>query len=76
MGGHRRARRHPTDTAVIADLPLAVFALGTNPRETDKRGKGRADVTLDIRGTTVAPGQWIAADADGVVVADPGLALG
>lgn len=63
------------DTAEIATMPLAVFALGTNPRKTDKRGEGHAGAVLEINGVTVAPGQWIAADADGVVVATPGLPL-
>ncbi len=63
------------DSAAIATLPVAVFALGTNPRKTDKRGEGRSGAALEINGVTIAPGQWIAADSDGVVVAAAGLAL-
>lgn len=44
------------DSAVIAQMPIAVFALGTNPRKTDKRGEGRAEVTLEINGVAIVPG--------------------
>ena len=62
------------DSAVIAKLDLGVKALGRCPRKTEKLGDGRRDVPLEIAGIAVAPGQWLYADADGVIVA--GAALG
>jgi len=56
------------DSAQIATLALGVKALGTCPRKTDKRGQGVRDVPLEIAGVAVHPGDWLYADADGVVV--------
>ena len=62
------------DSQAIAALDLGVKALGTCPRKTDKRGQGLRDVELAFGGLVSAPGQWLAADADGVVLADRPLA--
>lgn len=62
------------DSQAIAALDLGVKALGTCPRKTDKRGQGLRDVELVFGGLVIAPGQWLAADADGVVLADRPLA--
>ncbi|MBB5207581.1 regulator of ribonuclease activity A [Chiayiivirga flava] len=65
------------DSGVIAGLALGVKALGVCPRKTEKLGDGRRDVVVEIGGVAIAPGQWLCADADGVVVMDrqPGAAL-
>ena len=56
------------DTEAIGRLDLGVKALGTCPRKTDKRGQGLRDVPLQFGGLVIAPGQWIYADEDGVVL--------
>ena len=56
------------DSGVIATLDLGVKALGVCPRKTEKLGDGRRDVVVEIGGVMIAPGQWLCADADGVVV--------
>lgn len=56
------------DSGVIATMDLGVKALGTCPRKTEKLGDGRRDVVVEIGGVTITPGQWLCADADGVVV--------
>ncbi|MFA5589089.1 MAG: ribonuclease E activity regulator RraA [Lysobacteraceae bacterium] len=61
------------DSAAIATMDLGVKALGRCPRKTEKLGDGRRDVTLEIAGVTVQPGQWLYADADGVIVSDTAL---
>ncbi len=61
------------DTQALRDLPLAVKALGTCPRKTDKRGLGERDVVVEFGGVVFTPGQWLYADCDGVVVADGAL---
>ena len=55
-------------------MDLGVKALGTVPLKTDKRGQGVRDVPVVFGGVTLRPGDWLAADADGVVVADHALA--
>lgn len=61
------------DSAAIAQLDLGVKALGRCPRKTEKIGDGRRDVPLEIAGIPVRPGQWLYADADGVIVSDTAL---
>ena len=61
------------DSAMIATLDLGVKALGRCPRKTEKLGDGLRDVPLEIAGIAVRPGQWLYADADGVVISDGAL---
>ncbi len=56
------------DSAVIATLDIGVKALGRCPRKTEKLGDGHRDVPLEIAGIAVRPGQWLYADADGIIV--------
>ncbi len=58
------------DAATLATIDLAIHALGTDPRRTDKHGLGDRDVEVAFAGATVRPGDWVCADADGVLVAD------
>ncbi|MGJ4729752.1 ribonuclease E activity regulator RraA [Luteimonas sp. SDU101] len=58
------------DSGAIATLDLGVKALGTCPRKTDKLGQGLRDVPLAFGGVVIVPGQWLVADADGVVIVD------
>lgn len=62
------------DSAAIGRLPLCVKALGTCPMKTDKRGQGLRDVPLRFGGVEIRPGDWLAADEDGVVIAGEALA--
>jgi regulator of ribonuclease activity A len=57
------------DSAAIARMPLGVKALGTCPLKTDKRGEGQRDLTVRFGDATFRPGEWLYADADGVIVA-------
>jgi regulator of ribonuclease activity A len=56
------------DSAVLATLPFGVKALGTVPRKTERRGAGERDVALQLDGIEVQPGDWLYADADGVLL--------
>lgn len=58
------------DSEAIAALDLGVKALGRCPRKTEKLGDGRRDVPIVLGGVEIRPGQWLCADADGVIVAD------
>jgi 4-hydroxy-4-methyl-2-oxoglutarate aldolase len=56
------------DAEALADLPVAVFARGTSPVTRRGPGAGRSMVPVELGGVEVNPGDWIVADADGVVV--------
>jgi regulator of ribonuclease activity A len=47
---------------------LAVLALALVPMAGERRGEGQADTPVTVAGVTVHPGDWLVADADGVVV--------
>lgn len=59
------------DSAVLAQLPLGIKALGTNPRKSAKDGKGEVDVPVSFGGITFEPGDMLYSDADGVALLPP-----
>ena len=56
------------DSDAISQMPLGVKALGTCPRKTVKRNEGERDVLVRFGGVTFRPGEFVYADADGIVV--------
>ena len=56
------------DVAELAPLALGILALASMPMPPDKRGEGQSDVPVLVQGVWVRPGDWLYADADGVVV--------
>ena len=62
------------DSAAIAQLDLGVKAIDTCPMKTNKQGQGLRDVPVAFGGLVIRPGDWLAADEDGVVLADAPLA--
>ncbi|WP_323120733.1 ribonuclease E activity regulator RraA [Burkholderia alba] len=62
------------DTQELSVCNLGVVALAAHPRKSDKRGAGVSDVPVTVLGTRIAPGNWIYADLDGVLVSDTPLA--
>ena len=58
------------DVEALARLPLGVKALAATPMKTEKRGLGEVDVPVAFAGVTFAPGHWLYADANGVIVAE------
>lgn len=61
------------DVEVLANLPLGIKALAAVPMKTEKRGLGEADVPVRFAGVSFVPGQWLYADANGVIVAEHAL---
>jgi regulator of ribonuclease activity A len=61
------------DVAELAECDVGVLALGTHPRRSNKRGAGERDIPVAVRGARVVPGDWIYADADGVLVSPQAL---
>ena len=56
------------DLAELAACDVGLFALAPMPLPTDRRQAGLVDVAVQIQGVTVRPGDWLVADADGIVV--------
>ena len=61
------------DSAVIAEMPIGIKALGTNPRKSIKKNRGEADIELTIGQIQIKPGNWIYSDADGVIISEHNL---
>ena len=57
------------DSAAIAGMDIGVLALATHPQKTDKKNQGEADIPVSFAGATLHPGEWLYADADGILVA-------
>lgn len=56
------------DCDEINAAEVGVRALALHPRRSLKRGEGQRGVPVTFLGVTVRPGEWIYADADGVLV--------
>ena len=61
------------DLAELRAAGLPVRALALVPLRTEKRGEGQAGEAVQLQGVGVRPGDWLYADADGMVVADRAL---
>ncbi len=57
------------DSAEINGCNIGVRALATHPQRSIRKGIGDKDIQVTIAGVAVRPGDWIYADADGVLVA-------
>ena len=57
------------DVEILATLDLGVKALASYPVRTDKRGEGQRDVPLRFAAALMEPGDFLYADANGIVVA-------
>ena len=51
------------------------MALGTCPRKSKKENKGKIDSILTINSVMVQPGNWLYADANGILIAKTRLDL-
>ena len=56
------------DRTALANMPLGVKALGSNPRKSSKAGAGETDVDLLVDGVTIRPGVMIWCDPDGILI--------
>lgn len=57
------------DVAELATAHVGVRAVTSCPCPPKKTGAGERDVPVTVAGATLVPGDWLAADADGIVVA-------
>lgn len=56
------------DVAELNATAVGLYALALNPMPTVKQGQGLRDVYVQIAGLWVRPGDWLYADADGIVI--------
>ncbi len=61
------------DSDVIRTLDIGVKALNTNPAKSAKRGEGQRDIEVQFAGARFAPGAYVYADTDGIVISDRSL---
>jgi regulator of ribonuclease activity A len=60
------------DSEEINQCDIGVRALATHPQRSIRKGVGDANIQISIAGVTIKPGDWIYADADGVLVSTSG----
>jgi regulator of ribonuclease activity A len=56
------------DVAELATQDVGIRALASMPMPTEKKNQGQKDLPVQIQGVWVNPGDWLYADADGMVV--------
>jgi regulator of ribonuclease activity A len=56
------------DVDEIGNIAVGVQALGTCPVKTEKLGVGQRDIDIRIGGVDIAPGDFVYADNNGVIV--------
>ena len=62
------------DSDELNACEIGVRALGLHPQKSSKKGEGERNVRVVISGVPVSPGDWVYADADGVLIAQQKLA--
>lgn len=64
------------DGQALAGLDLGIKALATNPRKSERRGEGQRGAPVTFAGARFAPGDWVYADRDGILVSGRPLPIG
>ena len=61
------------DSQQLAELPIGIKALGACPAKSVKRGEGQTQISVRFADIGFAPGHYLWADPDGIVVAASAL---
>lgn len=56
------------DVAELGSCNIGIMALALVPMPTQRRNEGQCDIAIQIQEVWVRPGDWLYADADGVVI--------
>lgn len=56
------------DVAELRAAKIGIRALALMPLPTEKRNEGQREVTVQVQGIHVHPGDWLYADEDGIVL--------
>src|SRR5699024_7307838 len=63
------------DAAELGEMEIAVKALNTHPKKSNKKNTGESEVSVHFAGVRFVPGAWVYGDLDGIVVSDNELSL-
>ncbi len=61
------------DAVELQKMNIGIYALGTCPIRSIKRGEGQQDIAVRFGGVTFVPGWYVFADEDGIVVSQEAL---
>jgi regulator of ribonuclease activity A len=61
------------DVNELSACQVGIYALASVPMPTVRKGQGEVGVPVRLRGVWVRPGDWLYADADGIVITDRAL---
>ena len=61
------------DSQELDACDIGLRALAVHPQRSIRKGVGEADLRVSVAGITVYPGDWIYADADGVLISRTAL---
>ena len=56
------------DTSELAAEKVGVKALAAHPKRSARTGGGEKDIPVRFAGVTISPGDWLYADADGIII--------
>lgn len=56
------------DVVELAQCDIGICALAAIPLPTEKKQQGQRDISVQIQGVRINPGDWLYADEDGMVV--------
>ena len=62
------------DVEALSQLEIGIVAFGISPRRSPTGAVGQSDIPVMFGSITFQPGEWLVADADGIVVLDSSLA--
>lgn len=63
------------DATELRATSLGIRALALMPMPTSRAGQGQRDVAVMVQGCLVRPGEWLYADADGMVLSSQAMHL-
>lgn len=58
------------DSLAISQMKIAIRALNTHPRKSDKKGQGQKNVTVYFAGVNFVPEERLYSDQDGIIVSE------
>lgn len=61
------------DVEILRNIELGIRALKSYPLKTEKRGEGQLNIPVSFAGVRFRPGQFLYADANGMVLANSKL---
>jgi len=61
------------DSEELNQCDVGIRALAIHPRRSVRKGLGEKDLVVNIAGVMVRPGDWVYADADGILVSEVAL---